>query len=187
MQDSEIPSLFLAHGSPVLAIENDAYSDFLARLGKQYQPKAIIIFTAHWETEVLTISSRDDVYETIYDWTSKFPQELHEVVYRAKGSTKTASMIQERLNSKGIPVEIDSTRGLDHGSWTLLHRVYPEANIPVVQISISQNLSPKEQFKIGDALKGLGKEGFMVIGSGVTCHNDVLINKAAEKADEWAS
>lgn len=186
MQSPAIPSFFIGHGSPVLAIVNDTYADFLARLGNKYQPKAIVIFSAHWEAPVVTISSRDDTYETIYDWTSKFPQELHEVVYKAKGSTKVAELVRERLSSKGITSEFDSTRGLDHGSWTVLHRIYPAADIPVVQVSINQDSSLEELYKVGDALKGLGEEGYMVIGSGATCHNDQFMSKSKEKPDEWA-
>ena len=185
MQDSAIPSFFIGHGSPVLAIEDDTYAAFLARLGAQYKPKAVVIFTAHWESTVLTISSRDDTYETIYDWESVFPKKLHEVVYPAKGSTKDAEIIRQRFAAKDIKAELDTTRGLDHGSWTVLCRLYAAANIPVVQVSVNQNLSSEELYKIGDALKGLGEEGYMVIGSGATCHNDNFMSRKKE-IDEWA-
>ena len=182
---SAIPSFFIGHGSPVLAIENDTYSAFLLKLGQTYQPKAVIIFTAHWESTALTISSRDDTYETIYDWESVFPKELSEVVYPAKGSTKAAQLVQERFAAKEIKAELDSTRGLDHGSWTVLSRMYPNADVPIVQVSVNQHLSIEEQYKIGDALKGLGEEGYLIIGSGATCHNDSLMARTKE-VDEWA-
>ena len=99
-----------------------------------------------------------------------FP-ELYEIKYRAKGSSHIASILETKFKNKGISVHHNMTRGLDHGSWTLLHRMYPEANIPVVQISVNPFLSAKEQFEIGEALKGLGQEDILVIGSGVTVHN----------------
>ncbi|XEC94260.1 class III extradiol ring-cleavage dioxygenase [Paenibacillus tarimensis] len=165
-----VPSLFLAHGSPTIAIDQTEYTEFLERLGKQWQPKAIVIFTAHWETEVLTISSSDEPYETIYDFGG-FPDEMYQIKYPAKGSTEFAAMLEKRFKEHGIATRLDATRGLDHGSWTLLHRLYPKYDIPVVQLSVNPFLHPEGQFKIGEALRGLGQEDIMVIGSGVTVHN----------------
>ncbi|GAX91185.1 DODA-type extradiol aromatic ring-opening family dioxygenase [Effusibacillus lacus] len=180
-----VPSLFLAHGSPMLAIETNEYTHFLANLGQRIKPKAIVIFTAHWETEVLTISSRDDVYETIYDFYG-FPDELYTVKYPAKGSTQIASILEERFENQGINVKKDSVRGLDHGSWTLLSRMYPEADIPVIQISVNPYLSANEQFKMGQSLQGLGKEDILVIGSGVTVHNLRIIKWGQTTPEPWA-
>ena len=180
-----MPSLFLAHGSPMLAIQDTEYTSFLKTLGETYKPKALVIFTAHWESEVLTISSSDNEYETIYDFGG-FPPELYEIKYRAKGSSNIASMLETKFKNKGIPVHHNMTRGLDHGSWTLLHRMYPEANIPVVQISVNPFLSAKEQFKIGEALKGLGQEDILVIGSGVTVHNLRALKWNQTTPEQWA-
>ncbi|MCQ6562486.1 DODA-type extradiol aromatic ring-opening family dioxygenase [Paenibacillus mendelii] len=180
-----IPALFLAHGSPMLAIEQTPYTAFLEKLGQQIQPKAIVVFTAHWETEKVTISSMDDEYETIYDFGG-FPDELYAIQYKAKGSTEIASLVAEKLASHGIAAEKDSQRGLDHGSWTLLHRMYPRANIPVVQISVNPYRSPEDQYKIGAALKGLGGEDILVIGSGVTVHNLRVLNWGQSTPEPWA-
>lgn len=180
-----VPSLFLAHGSPMLAIETNEYTHFLANLGQRIKPKAIVVFTAHWETEVLTISSRDDVYETIYDFYG-FPDELYTVKYPAKGSTQIASILEERFENRGINVKKDSVRGLDHGSWTLLSRMYPKADIPVIQISVNPYLSANEQFKMGQSLQGLGKEDILVIGSGVTVHNLRIIKWGQTTPEPWA-
>ncbi|HUC92623.1 MAG TPA: class III extradiol ring-cleavage dioxygenase [Paenibacillus sp.] len=180
-----MPSLFLAHGSPMLAIEETPYTDFLRKLGKTYRPKAIVIFTAHWESRVLTVSSTDDVYETIYDFGG-FPPELYAVTYKARGSVKLANDVRERFAQNGIETLADTRRGLDHGSWTLLHRMYPEADIPVVQISVHPFLPPAEQFRIGQALSGLGEHDILVIGSGVTVHNFAEIHWGQSAVEPWA-
>lgn len=180
-----IPSLFLAHGSPMLAVEQTPYTRFLAELAGTATPKAIVVFTAHWEREVTTISSSDDVYDTIYDFGG-FPDELYRVVYPARGSRVVAAMVKDRLERRGIPTAEDTTRGLDHGSWTLLSRMFPEADIPVVQVSVNPYLPPAEQFAIGESLRGLGDEDILVIGSGVTVHNLRIIKWGQKTAEPWA-
>ncbi|PFZ10390.1 dioxygenase [Bacillus pseudomycoides] len=180
-----IPSLFLAHGSPMLAIQDTDYTRFLKTLGETYKPKAIVIFTAHWETEVLTISSSDNEYETIYDFGG-FPPELYEIKYKAKGSSAIATMLETKFKNNGIPVHKDTTRGLDHGSWTLLHRMYPKADIPVVQISVNPFFPAKEQYEIGQAIQGLGQKDILVIGSGVTVHNLRVLKWDQTTPERWA-
>ncbi|MEN1935166.1 class III extradiol ring-cleavage dioxygenase [Paenibacillus sp. 102] len=180
-----IPSLFLAHGSPMLAIQDTDYTRFLKTLGETYKPKAIVIFTAHWENEVLTISSSDNEYETIYDFGG-FPPELYEIQYKAKGSSAIATMLETKFKNKGIPIRKDTTRGLDHGSWTLLHRMYPKADIPVVQLSVNPFLPAKEQYEIGQAIQGLGQEDILIIGSGVTVHNLRALKWDQTTPERWA-
>lgn len=180
-----VPSLFLAHGSPMLALEQSAYTDFLQELGRKIQPKAIVLFTAHWESEVLTISSTDQAYDTIYDFRG-FPPELYAIKYPAKGSVALAAKLEQAFQSQGIAVRKDTTRGLDHGAWTLLYRIYPKADIPVVQISVNPFLSPKEQLEIGKALKELGQEDILIIGSGVTVHNLRLLDWESKETEPWA-
>lgn len=180
-----MPALFLAHGSPMLAIEDTEYTAFLEQLATSLKPDAIVVFTAHWESETLTISSTDEIYETIYDFGG-FPDELYAVQYRAKGSTRLAASLKSRFEQHGIPVRLNHTRGLDHGSWTLLHRLYPAADIPVVQISVNPFLPPKEQYRIGEALRGLGEDNILVIGSGVTVHNLRMVNWGASAPERWA-
>ncbi|RNB89597.1 dioxygenase [Brevibacillus fluminis] len=181
-----VPSLFLAHGSPMLAIEDTGYSQFLENLGQQIKPKAIVIFTAHWETDVLTISFSNDAYDTIYDFGG-FPDELYQIKYPAKGSEPVAEMVEAKFKQAGIAVRRDTARGLDHGSWTLLYRMYPNADIPVVQISVNPYLAVGEQIKIGEALQGLGKEDIMIIGSGVTVHNLRMLKFGQQHPDAWAT
>ncbi|NRT76898.1 DODA-type extradiol aromatic ring-opening family dioxygenase [Clostridium beijerinckii] len=180
-----VKPLFLAHGSPMMAIEEDNYTEFLNNLGKKLNPKAIVIFTAHWDSETLTISSSDSTYETVYDFYG-FPEELYNVKYEAQGSSTVAAKVEEKLSHEGIKVKKDLNRGLDHGAWTLLKHLYPEANIPVVQVSIDSKLSIEEQIKIGNALKTLGDEDILVIGSGNTVHNLNLVDFEAVSNDSWA-
>ncbi|WP_027415925.1 DODA-type extradiol aromatic ring-opening family dioxygenase [Aneurinibacillus terranovensis] len=180
-----VPSLFLAHGSPMLAIENTEYTGFLKKFAQPIKPKAIVIFTAHWESDILTISSTEHVYETIYDFYG-FPDELYSIKYQAKGSKQIASMVEERFKKHRIAARQDTARGLDHGSWTLLYRMYPEADIPVVQVSVNPYLVAEEQFKIGQALQGMGKEDILVIGSGVTVHNLRAVKWGETTPEPWA-
>jgi 4,5-DOPA dioxygenase extradiol len=179
-----IPSLFVCHGSPMLAIEDNAYTRSLRETGERIQPKAIVIFTAHWESQITTISFKDDIYDTIYDFGG-FSPELYQIKYPAKGSTAMASLMEERFKTAGIPTKRDETRGLDHGSWVMLSYLYPNADIPVVQISVNPFLSAKEQFEIGQAIRGLGNEGILVIGSGGTSHNLWEIHWGQTTPEAW--
>ncbi|WP_066370989.1 DODA-type extradiol aromatic ring-opening family dioxygenase [Neobacillus fumarioli] len=180
-----MPSLFLAHGSPMLALENTEYTQFLARLGSQLQPKEIVIFTAHWEKETITISAIDGTYETIYDFYG-FPPELYKIKYPAKGSVRLAEKIQTLFAHAGIPAHLDTMRGLDHGSWTLLYKMYPKADIPVVQISVHPFLEPEKQYRIGKAIQELADEDILIIGSGVTVHNLRAVNWNQTEPELWA-
>ncbi|WP_169086811.1 DODA-type extradiol aromatic ring-opening family dioxygenase [Paenibacillus sp. PL91] len=177
--------LFLAHGSPMLAVEQNEYSQFLKQTGAGLAPDAIVIFTAHWETEAVTISSKDDEYETIYDFYG-FPDELYQVKYPAKGSTKVAALVGQLLSESGIPVAYDTERGLDHGSWTMLKHMFPKADIPIVQVSVNPYRSAEEQYRIGEALRSLNVQNILLIGSGVTVHNLRAVKWGQKEPESWA-
>lgn len=177
--------LFLAHGSPMLAVEQNEYSKFLQQTGADLKPDAIVIFTAHWETERVTISSKDDEYETIYDFYG-FPDELYQVKYPAKGSTKVAELVGHLLSENHIPVAYDTSRGLDHGSWTMLKHMFPNADIPVVQVSVNPYRTAEEQFRIGEALRSLSGQNILLIGSGVTVHNLRAVKWGQKEPESWA-
>lgn len=183
--DNMIPALFVSHGSPTLAVEKNEYTDFLKELGNNIKPKAIVVFTAHWENEVTTISSRDDAYEMIYDFGG-FGRELYEIQYPAKGSTEIAEFLKSKLEDQEIPSKMDYKRGLDHGAWVVLRLMYPKANIPVIQVSINPWLSPEEQFRIGKAIKDLKEEDILIIGSGGTVHNLRTIKWGSTEPEPWA-
>lgn len=165
-----VPALFIGHGSPFLAVQQNEYSQFLGELGQRFKPKAIVIFSAHWESETLSLTYTDGVLDTVYDFGG-FPDEMYQVKYPAKGSVQMAELLENRFNRNGIQTKREEKRGLDHGSWVALLHMYPEADIPVIQISVHPFLLPKEQYNIGRALQGIGAEDILVIGSGTTVHN----------------
>lgn len=180
-----ISPIFVCHGGPTLVVEQNEYTDFLKDLGKKLTPKAIVIFTAHWESEITTISSNDGIYNMIYDFYG-FPRELYSVKYPAKGSVEIALKLQSMLENSGIESKLDENRGLDHGAWDVLYLMYPKADIPVIQVSVNPNLAMEKQYEIGRAISELGKEDILVIGSGSTVHNLSTIDWNSVKAEEWA-
>jgi 4,5-DOPA dioxygenase extradiol len=180
-----IAPLFLCHGGPTLAIDTNEYTKFLRGLRNQIEPKAIVIFTAHWESPITTISYLDSTYGMIYDFYG-FPEELYRIKYSAKGSTGVAAKLEAMLSENGIESKFDYKRGIDHGAWVMLHIMYPEANIPVIQVSVNPDLEMDKQFEIGKALRSLGEEDILVIGSGSTVHNLSTIDWQAEKPVNWA-
>ncbi|MDF2921968.1 MAG: dioxygenase [Paenibacillaceae bacterium] len=183
-----ISPVFIAHGSPMMALEDTAASRFLEELGGKLRPKAVVVFTAHWEDRELKLSSPDGPFETIYDFGG-FSPELYAKKYPAPGWPELRSQLAQRFREAGIAVK-ETDRGLDHGSWVPLSRMYPEAHIPVVQISVNPNLSPEEHFRIGSVLRGLPEEDILVMGSGVTVHNLRRIEwgKPRDRAVEpWAA
>ncbi|MBO8163965.1 MAG: dioxygenase [Brevibacillus sp.] len=181
------PSLFLCHGAPTLAVEEGAYTDFLRDLGKSLgRPEAIVLFSAHWESRVLSLTSTDQTYETIYDFYG-FPKQLYTMTYPARGSKEIAVHLERLFSEQGIPVRLDEQRGLDHGAWVLLHHLFPKADIPVVAASVNPDLPPEEHYRIGQALRSLGRENILVIGSGGITHNLREVDWTAAEQAEWAA
>lgn len=178
-------SIFLCHGGPSIVTEDNEYIDYLKEFGRKNQPKAIVIFTAHWENEITTISSIDGEYKMIYDFYG-FPEELYHMRYPAKGSKELAQRMKKQLFDAGIESKLDEKRGLDHGAWDILYIMYPEADIPVVQVSVNPFLKKEEQINIGKAIKELSKEDILIIGSGSTVHNLATVDWNATKPKEWA-
>ncbi len=169
-----LPAWFVAHGSPMVAIEESEYAAFLETLGRSIpRPRAIVVFSAHWESAVQQVSGVVDP-TMIYDFGG-FPEPLYRVQYKAKGDPALAEEIANRLRARDIPVNVDTARGLDHGVWTILHRIYPQADIPVIAMSVNPNATPESQYAIGQALASLRQEDVLFIGSGVTVHNFQLI------------
>jgi 4,5-DOPA dioxygenase extradiol len=182
-----VPSLFVAHGSPLLAIENNEYTRFLGQFaGTLPRPRAVVLFSAHWESSVQQVSEVDS-YGTIYDFVG-FPRALYQLEYPAKGDRKVAQQVEALLTHHGVPFAVETRRGLDHGAWVVLRLLYPNADIPVVAMSVNPQLSTKEQYHIGKCLSLLRANDVLIIGSGGTVHNlrAVRMQEDEGQPDEWA-
>jgi 4,5-DOPA dioxygenase extradiol len=165
-----MPSLFLSHGAPTLPLTDTPARAFLSGLGGTLtHPKAILVVSAHWETAVPTVSAAER-NETIHDFRG-FPRALYEMSYAAPGSPAVAARVAELLRAAAIDCNIDRSRGLDHGAWVPLLLMYPQADIPVLQLSVQPHLGPEHHLRVGRALAALRQEGVLVIGSGSFTHD----------------
>jgi len=165
-----LPSVFISHGSPMHALEAGPAGVAWGALGKRLgKPQAILIASAHWDTNVpmVTGSARP---ETIHDF-SGFPEALYSIRYTAPGAPKVAARARALLNDAGFTAAIDGMRGLDHGAWAPLLYMYPQADVPVVQISLQPELGTRHHLQLGRALRTLEEENVLVIGSGHMTHN----------------
>lgn len=181
-----MPSLFIAHGAPSLALEENVYTEFLQKLGQELpKPKAIVLFSAHWESTTQLVSSAAN-YETIYDFGG-FQPELYQIKYPAQGQAETTAEVERLFAEAGIPVQTDDVRGLDHGAWVVLRLLYPDADIPVIALSVNRYLTGEQQYQVGQALASLREQDILVIGSGGTVHNLRRLNWESNGVDPWAS
>lgn len=181
-----LPTLFLSHGSPRLALSAAPAADFLRALPGLLpaRPKAIVVASAHWETARPRVSAmaRND---TIHDFGGFGPL-LHAMRYDAPGAPEIAARVAALLGAAGFPAELDDRRGLDHGAWVPLTLAWPEADVPVLQVSLQTWLGPRHHLAIGEALAPLRAEGVLVIGSGSWTHDLSSIRGQAEEAAEPA-
>ena len=163
------PVLFIGHGSPMNAIEENAYTRRLHELGKALpKPKAILCVSAHWLTNGTWVTHMTNP-KTIHDFGG-FPQALFDVEYPAPGSPETATLIQALINDPKIKLD-DQAWGLDHGTWSVLTHLYPNADIPVVQLSIDASEDPEFHLEMGTKLRKLRDHGILILGSGNIVHN----------------
>ncbi|MCL6453331.1 MAG: dioxygenase [Alicyclobacillus sp.] len=180
-----IPALFIAHGAPLLAIEENDYTRFLGQLGKRLpRPQAIVLFSAHWVAGTEQVSEVEQ-YDTMYDFGG-FSDALYQTKYAARGSRQIAQQIEGLLRANGVPFEVERKRGLDHGAWVVLRLLYPSGDIPVVEMSVNPRLSPEQQYKIGRSLATLRSNDVLVIGSGGTVHNLRALQWQSDEVHEWA-
>ncbi|MGZ3689981.1 MAG: 4,5-DOPA-extradiol-dioxygenase [Pseudobdellovibrio sp.] len=181
-----MPALFIGHGSPMNAIEDNSYTQSLHRLGERLpRPKAILCISAHWQTKGTFITSTDKPKQ-IYDFYG-FPEELYAVKYDAPGSSVAALKIHSAIDN--FKIDFDNGQwGLDHGTWCVLRHLYPAADIPVLQLSLNVNLTPQQHFDLGRELQKLREHGIMIIGSGNIVHNLRTISwNENETPLPWAS
>jgi len=165
-----LPTLFLSHGAPTLPLVDAPARDFLKHLAASLpRPKAILVASAHWETAAPQVNAVT-TNETIYDF-SGFPHALYDLKYPAPGDAERADHICDLLAVAGLPSSIDRRRGLDHGAWVPLLLAYPDADIPVLQLSVQSHLGPAHHVALGAALAKLRAEEVLVIGSGSFTHD----------------
>lgn len=165
-----LPSLFISHGSPMLALQPGASGPALARLAAGLpRPKAIVVVSAHWESQGLSVMSGARP-QTWHDFGG-FPAALYAVQYPAPGAPELARQVAGLLGDAGLPALLDAQRPFDHGTWVPLSLMYPDAGIPVIQVSLPNRQGPALQLQVGKALAGLRAQGILLVGSGSITHN----------------
>ncbi|WP_202903817.1 4,5-DOPA dioxygenase extradiol [Neotamlana nanhaiensis] len=183
---SKMPVLFLGHGSPMNAIEENEFVASFRQLGKDLvKPQAILCISAHWETRGTFVTAMDNP-RTIHDFGG-FPQALFDVEYPAPGSPELANETKNMV--KSTTVHLDDKWGLDHGAWSVIKHLYPNADIPVIQMSIDYTKPPQYHYDLAKELYNLRHKGVLIIGSGNMVHNLRMVawNKLnSEYAYDWA-
>ncbi|HTN07577.1 4,5-DOPA dioxygenase extradiol [Agriterribacter sp.] len=178
-QEQVMPVLFIGHGSPMNGIEDNEFSRRWTQMAKEIPtPAAVLVVSAHWFTKGTRITAMD-FPETIHDFGG-FPQALFEVQYTAPGNPVLAGETASIVHS--AKVELDHDWGLDHGAWTVVRHMYPEANIPVLQLSIDYTKGPQYHYDLAKELYALRKKGVLIIGSGNMVHNLRMV--AWDKMDQ---
>jgi len=165
---NRLPALFLGHGTPMNAIGRNAYTEIWAGLGREVgKPRAILCISAHWYTRGTAVTAMERP-KTIHDFGA-FPQALFDVSYPAPGDPQLARRVQELLAP--VPVALDDSWGLDHGAWGVLVHVYPQADVPIVQLSLDGTQPAEWHYEMGRRLARLRDEGVLIVGTGNTVHN----------------
>ena len=171
-----MPTVFLSHGAPPLADDENWTSELASWSEELPRPEAVLVVSAHWESAPLTVSATTTV-PLFYDFYG-FPQRYYEVTYPAPGAPALAAAVAKLVGGPGAPIHQDPTRGLDHGAYVPLVEMYPNADVPILQISMP-TLDPSELFDIGRRLAPLRHEGILILGSGFSTHNLREMNMAA--------
>jgi len=163
-------SIFISHGSPMHALQPGPAGEAWKALARRLpRPRAILIASAHWETQLPMLTGSDKP-ETVHDFYN-FPEPLYRLRYPAPGAPDVAKRAQGLLKDAGFTAAIDGCRGLDHGAWSPLLYMYPQADIPVVQISVQPELGPQHHVNLGRAVRPLQDDSVLIIGSGHLTHN----------------
>ncbi|MDL2324877.1 4,5-DOPA dioxygenase extradiol [Ruminococcaceae bacterium OttesenSCG-928-A16] len=182
MPVEKMPVLFVGHGSPTNIIEDNPFTEGWQQIAKEIPtPTSILCISAHWYTGGQLVSQAEKP-ETIYDFYG-FPQELYEISYPAPGAPALAQQAAPLFTP---PAMLDSIRGLDHGAWSVLHFMYPNADIPVCQLSVNNLLLPQQSYQMGQLLAPLRQQGTLLLGSGNIVHNLGLVNWQLNGGYPWA-
>ncbi|WP_201596685.1 DODA-type extradiol aromatic ring-opening family dioxygenase [Psychrobacter vallis] len=182
---AKLPALFISHGAPTLAIEQSSTTSALARIGQNLpKPRAIVIMSAHWQSAKLEISSNPQP-KTWHDF-SGFSPELYELQYPVAGQPALAETLAHQLTTRGITCRVNPMRACDHGVWAPLKHLYPQADVPIVQISLPQHYDSMACYQLGAQLARLREEQILVIGSGSITHNLQSLRWQADSIDQTA-
>ena len=183
----KMPVLFLGHGSPMNAIEENEFVAGFRRIGRETpKPSAVLCVSAHWETRGTFVTAMERP-RTIHDFGG-FPKALYEVQYPASGDPALAAETKNLV--KGKEVGLNNSWGLDHGAWSVIRHLYPDADIPVIQMSLDYNMSPQDHYDLAKEISPLRRRGVLIVGSGNIVHNLSLV--AWDKLDsvdygyDWA-
>lgn len=170
MSGERWPAIFVSHGAPTLPLEHSAAHDFLVELGTTLgRPQEILAVSAHWETAVPAVSAANSP-QTLYDFYD-FPEELYRLSYPAPGAPRLAARVAQLLETRGLRTRLDPERGFDHGAWTPLMLMYPDADVPVTQLSVQSRSDPTHHVRLGEALRPLRDENVLILASGSITHN----------------
>jgi 4,5-DOPA dioxygenase extradiol len=176
-----MPVVFLSHGAPDILLRRDPSWTFMLKLGHILpRPRAVLCISAHWVTDHPCVGAVEKP-RTIHDFFG-FPARLNAINYPAPGNPALAQRVQELLGASDIETLLDSKRGLDHGAWSPLITMYPQADIPVVQLSLQVSMGAAHHLRMGEALRPLRNEGVLILGSGGATHNLAEFGRYPEEA-----
>jgi 4,5-DOPA dioxygenase extradiol len=181
---SIMPAIFFGHGSPMIALETNSTTEVWRRIGASMpRPKAILCVSAHWYTRGTAVTAMA-APKTIHDFGA-FPRALFEMQYPAPGSLELAKRVQALLAPTSVT--LDETWGLDHGTWSVLVKAFPKADIPVVQLSMDATQPPGRHFEMGQKLSALRAEGVLIMGTGNVVHNLSMMSRSTDAPPyDWA-
>ncbi|WP_116472466.1 DODA-type extradiol aromatic ring-opening family dioxygenase [Zobellella maritima] len=182
---ARLPTLFVSHGAPTFALEPGRAGPLLQAVGECLpRPKAVLVVSPHWITReiAVTASARP---ATIHDFGG-FPDALYQLQYPAPGAPMLAETVMALLRDQGYPATCDPERGLDHGAWVPLRYLYPDAAVPVIQVSMPASLDPHSAWRLGQALAPLAEAGVLVVGSGSLTHNLYEFRMGSDEQADYA-
>ena len=177
-----LPLIFFGHGSPMNALESSSLTQGWAQQIPAKPPRAILMISAHWYTQGSAVTAQA-APATVHDFFG-FPPALHQFNYPAPGDPALANQIASLLAPQ--PVRLSTDWGLDHGAWSVLTHLYPDASVPVVQLSLDASLSPQQHLQLASRLRPLRDEGVLIVASGNLVHNLRLLRWHSEKVPDWA-
>jgi 4,5-DOPA dioxygenase extradiol len=180
---NRMPAIFFGHGNPMYALQNNVYTEAWQRIGKSLpRPKAILVVSAHWYTRGTAVTAMP-MPKTIHDF-GNFPQALFDVRYPAPGDPSLAARVRDLLAP--VEVEMDHAWGLDHGTWSVLLKAFPDADVPVIQLSIDATQPNAFHYDLGRRLAALRDEGILIIGTGNVVHNLRMMVWGEAEPYDWA-